>query len=246
MAARAARTASRSASRTASRTGEIEQLRARLQRLERSLTGREIETHPVLSGLVQLRAGGAYSVDGMALAMALLAGPSRAGEWCAVVGADDFGAEAAAELGINLDRTILVPEPRESWLEATAALIDVTTLVAVRPPARVPASVADKLAARLRTRGAALVALCDRGAEWPRAEVRLSTAGPQWSGAGRGEGHLRSRRLEVEVRRGAAPARRTSVWFPADDGEVRPARRAYAAVPELADEVPFGEAREAG
>ena len=192
-----------------------------MQRLERSFTGREIETHPALSGVVQLRAGGTYAVDGLTLAMALLAGPSRAGEWCAVVGADDFGVEAAAELGIVLDRTILVPEPRESWLEATAALIDVATLVVVRPTGRVPERVAEKLGARLRTRDAALVALCDRGIDWPRAEVRLATLAPQWSGVGRGEGHLHSRRLAVEVRRGAAPGRRTSLWFPAADGAVR-------------------------
>lgn len=192
-----------------------------MQRLERTFTGREIETHPALAGVVQLRAGATYAVDGLTLAMALLAGPSRAGEWCAVVGADDFGVEAAAELGIVLDRTILVPDPAESWLEATAALVDVATLVVVRPTGRVSERVAERLGARLRTRGAALIALCDRGVSWPRAEVRLAAAEPRWSGLGRGAGRLGSRRLEVEVRRGAAPARRTSLWFPASDGELR-------------------------
>ncbi|MEX0428380.1 hypothetical protein AB3X52_12185 [Nocardioides sp. DS6] len=217
---------------TAARTEEIERLRARMRGLERSLAGREIATHEALSGIVQLRAGGAYAVDGLSLAMALLAGPSRAGEWCAVVGVDDFGVEAAAELGINLDRTILVPRPRDSWLEATAALVDVVTLVAVRPPSRVPDRIAEKLGARLRTRGAALIAVGDRGQDWPRADARLSVAAPQWSGAGCGEGHLRARRLVVEVRRGAAPARRTSLWFPAADGALR------RAVPEpVADDV---------
>jgi len=193
--------------------------------LEKSLSGREIATHEALSGIVQLRAGASYAVDGLTLALALLAGPSRAGEWCAVVGVDDLGVEAAAELGINLDRTIVVPQPRESWLEATAALVDVATLVVVRPPARVPERVAEKLGARLRTRGAALVAVGD----WPRAEVRLTATEPRWSGVGRGEGHLRARRLVVEARRGAAPARRTSLWFPADDGALRRAAPPVAA-----------------
>lgn len=217
-----------------------------MQRLERAFTGREIETHPALAGVVRLRAGATYAVDGLTLAMALLAGPSQAGEWGAVVGAGDFGVEAAAELGIVLDRTILVPDPAESWLEATAALVDVATLVVVRPTGRVPERVAEKLGARLRTRGAALVALCDSGVSWPRAEVRLSVAEPRWSGVGRGAGHLRSRRLEVEVRRGAAPVRRTSLWFPDAVGELRAepprqARRTYAEPVEA-----LAEEREAG
>lgn len=204
--------------------------------LEKSLSGREIATHPALAGIVQLRAGGAYAVDGLTLAMALLAGPSQAGEWCAVVGVDDFGVEAAAELGINLDRTIVVPKPRESWLEATAALVDVATLVVVRPPARVPERVAEKLGARLRTRGSALVAVCGPGIDWPRAEVRLTAGEPRWSGVGRGEGHLRARRLVVEARRGAAPARRTSLWFPAEDGALRRAASPVAAAPAYVEE----------
>jgi hypothetical protein len=206
---------------TGVRTDEIERLRERMQRMQQAVTGREIETHEVLSGIVQLRAGGTYAVDTLTLAMVLLAGPSRAGEWCAVVGVDEFGVEAAAELGIVLDRTIVVPEPQGSWLEATAALVDVATLVVVRPPGRVPERVAEKLGARLRTRGAALVALTDQAAQWPRADVRLTTLDPRWSGLGRGEGHLRARRLVVEARRGAAPPRRTSLWFPAEDGSLR-------------------------
>jgi len=190
--------------------------------METSLAGREIPTHPALAEIVRLRAGGAYAVDGLALAMVLLAGPSRAGEWCAVVGVDDFGVEAAAELGVNLDRTIVVPDPQESWLEATAAFLDVVTLVVVRPSGPVPEPVAEKVGARLRTRGSALVALGDRGRTWPRAETRLTTVEPQWSGVGRGEGHLRARRVVIEARRGAAPARRTSLWFPAEDGSVLP------------------------
>ena len=56
------------------------------------------------------------------LALALMAGPSRAGSWCAVVGVTDFGVEAASALGVDLARTVVVPEPGEQWLEVTAAL----------------------------------------------------------------------------------------------------------------------------
>ena len=62
----------------------VARLRTRMARLQdgtSGLTARPLATHPALSGLVQLRAGASYSVDCAALALALLAGPSRAGEW---------------------------------------------------------------------------------------------------------------------------------------------------------------------
>jgi hypothetical protein len=202
----------------------VAQLRTRMARLEAGTTAPPLETHPALAGLVQLRAGAAYSVDSATLALALLAGPSRAGGWCGVVGVDDFGAEAAVALGVDLDRTVLVPDPGEQWLEVAAALVDVATVVVVRPPGRVGAAAAEKLAARLRKRGAALVSW----GEWPRCEVRLTTREPSWSGLGGGHGHLRSRRLVVEAQRGTAPPRRGALWFPAEDQTYRPVEPAPA------------------
>ncbi|MCB0908754.1 MAG: hypothetical protein H6529_13860 [Nocardioides sp.] len=180
-----------------------------------------LETHPALAGLVQLRAGGSYAVDSASLALALLAGPSAAGGWCAVVGIPDFGVEAARVLGVDLDRTVLVPDPGDRWLEVTAALADVVTVVLVRTQGRVPERVAERLGARLRKRSAALVAQERSAGDWPRAEVRLTTREPAWSGIGEGHGHLRARRLLVEARRGSAPPRRGALWFPAADQTYR-------------------------
>lgn len=187
--------------------------------MQAPVMGREIPTHPALSTIVQLRAGGAYAVDGAALAMALMAGPSAAGEWCAVIGLPDLGLEAASELGIALERLILVPEPGEAWLEATAALIDVTACVVVKPPVRVSERTAERLAARLRTRSAALLAIGD----WPRAEMRLRLTQPRWSGLGEGHGVLTTRQVVIEAQRGSAPITRAAVWFPAADGGLREA-----------------------
>lgn len=203
----------------------VADLRTRMARLEAGTTAPPLETHPALAGLVQLRAGAAYSVDSATLALALLAGPSRAGGWCGVVGVPDFGAEAAVALGVDLERTVLVPDAGEQWLEVTAALVDVATVVVVKPPGRVVASAAEKLAARLRKRGAALVAWGD----WPRCEVRLTTREPAWTGLGDGHGHLRARRLVVEAQRGTAPPRRGALWFPAEDQSYRPVEPASAA-----------------
>jgi hypothetical protein len=208
---------------------QIDRLRERISRLQGrpGEAARPLDTHPALAGIVQLRAGGTYQVapeyGGAGLALALLAGPSAVGGWGAVVGMPDFGAEAAAGLGVRLDRTVLVPDPGELWLEAVAALIDVVTVVVVRPPGRVSEAHAAKLAARLRTREACLVSL----GQWPRADARLHVETPRWSGAGRGEGHLRARHVTLAVQRGTAPPRRTDLWFPdtdlvlrADEGEV--------------------------
>ena len=195
----------------------IRQLRDRMARIQDGVPRMPLETHPALAGLVQLRAGGSYSVDSASLALALMAGPSAAGGWSAVVGVTDFGAEAASALGIDLSRTVLVPDPGEQWLEVTAALVDVATVVVVRPAGRVSEQVAEKLGARLRKRSAALVAWGD----WPRCEVRLTTKEPAWSGIGQGHGHLRARRLVVEAQRGSAPPRRGALWFPGEDASYR-------------------------
>lgn len=202
----------------------IAALRGRMARLEEgtsSLAARPLETHPALSGLVQLRAGGSYTVDSATLALALLAGPSRAGAWCGVVGVADFGAEAAAALGVDLDRTVLVPEPEGQWLEVAAALADVATLVVLRPPAgargRVAPTAAERLGARLRKRGSALVVW----GEWPRCEARLTTRASAWSGLEHGAGHLRTRRILIEVQRGSAPPRRGALWMPDERGRDR-------------------------
>ncbi|MGB0101995.1 MAG: hypothetical protein WBP61_17080 [Nocardioides sp.] len=224
---------------TPSTLDTIADLRGRMARLQDGVPRRELETHPALGGLVQLRAGGSYAVDGTSpgattLALGLLAGPSRAGGWCGVVGVDDFGAEAAAALGVDLDRTVLVPDPGDQWLEVTAALLDVVTVVLVRTRGRVADAVAEKLGARQRLRSSALVALERAPGDWPRCEVRLATREPAWSGVGEGHGHLRTRRIIVEARRGSAPPRRGALWFPAADQTYR---RAEALTPVAEAEV---------
>jgi len=192
---------------------DLAALRERVRRMEGAATPdlnrRPIGTHPDLAGVVELRSGGVYEVGGDArhgLLLTLLSGPSRTGAWCAVVGVPDLGVVAASEAGINLERTILVPDPGEAWLEVTAALLDVAGVVAVRPPGRVAEGIAAKMAARLRKRGSTLISL----GPWPRSEVRLS-GDLSWTGLGRGWGHLAACHRVVTVR-GAfgAPARPVS------------------------------------
>jgi hypothetical protein len=182
----------------------VRQLQDRIRGMQDGVPRVPVATPPALADLVQLRTGGAYEVDCATLALALLAAPSQAGSWAAVVGADDFGVEAAAEMGVDLSRTVLVPDPGEHWLEATAALVDVVTMVVLRPPVGITERTAGRISARLRKRSAVLVSW----GRWPGSEARLTVESSTWSGPGRGHGRLRSRELTVAVTRGSAPARR--------------------------------------
>lgn len=187
-----------------------------------------VRTHPALSGLLQLQTGGIYAVTSASVVALLMAGPSSEGAWSAIVGTGELGAEAMAMAGVVLDRVVVVPDPGEAWLEVVAALVDVLSVVVVKPPPTpggLAAKDAARLAARLRTRGAILIALGD----WPRCDVRLGLTEVEWHGIGRsaggpqgGHGHLRARQATVEATRGTAPARRQRVWLPAVDLECRP------------------------
>ncbi|MFN8016768.1 MAG: cytochrome c [Acidimicrobiales bacterium] len=154
-----------------------------------------------------------------------LAGPTtQAGSWVAVVGLADLGLLAAAELGVCLERALLVAEPEPArWAPTVAALLDAVDLVLVRPPGRLAPSVHRRLVARARERGAVLLQVggpVDAWGEQPDLAVR--TGRPRWEGVERGHGRLRARRVEVEVagRRAAVRTRRGALWLPGPDGRL--------------------------
>lgn len=194
----------------------ILELQSRIRGMqETTLDTRALPTVPALAPLLPggaLRAGSSYAVHRSSLlAMAMLAGPSAAGSWCAVVGIPSFGAEAAARLGIDLDRLVLVPDPGDQWLGVTAAMADVVTVVLTRSPGRVSPGDLSRLSARLRQRGAALVVLGD----WPQSEATLRVSGASWEGIGQGHGHLSARQVTVtsEIRGIGRPVS-VPLWLP--------------------------------
>lgn len=198
----------------------LEALRERMQSMQDGLPRLPVAMPAELSGLVQLRTGGAYRVDDPGLVLALLAAPSVAGGWSALIGVDDLGVEAAEEAGVDLRRTVLVPDPGPDWLEVTAALVDVVPVVVLRPPAGLPEAAltrtASRLSARLRKRAATLLVQ----GPWPGCEARLELAEQQWLGPDAGHGRLTERRVQVRVHRGSAPPRTARLWLPAADGRV--------------------------
>ncbi|MFC6355605.1 hypothetical protein [Luethyella okanaganae] len=212
-----ATTAPASARRRASASPDVRELQARIRGMQTSrLDARALPTLPAIAGVLPggaLRQGCSYSIDGsVTLAMAMLVAPSSNGAWCGVVGVPDFGAEAAARFGIDLERLALVPHPGEQWLAATAALVDVLTVVVVRPPRRASDAEAARLGARLRQRGAALVVLGD----WPQSEAKLSVSESEWTGLGSGHGYLTGREVTVTAtgRLGLDRPRSARLWLP--------------------------------
>jgi hypothetical protein len=181
---------------------------------------------PVLGPLEPLLPGGlrrgstvAVASAHTSLALAVLAGPSAAGSWAAVVGVPSLGLAAAAGYGVALERLVVVaPPPAQAWGTVVATLADAFDVVLVRC-ARPPRS-ADvrRLTARARERGSVLVVL----GEWEGADVRLSIAAADWVGLGEGDGHLRGRRVVVAAtgRRGAARPRQATLWLPSVSGAV--------------------------
>ncbi|MEV8371864.1 hypothetical protein AB0P21_03955 [Kribbella sp. NPDC056861] len=193
------------------------------QALDTATVDRALPTLPAISDLLSggvLRGGSVYSVRGStSLVMAMMAGPSAEGAWCGVVGMPSFGAEAARGLGVDLDRLVLVPDPERDWLSVVAALVDALTVVVVRPPGEVTPGEASRLSARLRTRGAMLIAV----GSWPGSEARLEVQSSTWVGLGEGEGYLTARQATVAVTgRGASVRpRQHQLWLPALDGTIR-------------------------
>ncbi len=199
-----------------STAAKVESLQARIRSMQATkLDSRLIPTHPAIAGLLPgggLKQGAVYSVERSAmLLMALLAAPSAAGSWCAVVGVPEFGVEAAQRFGIDLDRLVLVPHPGDDWLSVTAAIADVMGVVVTRPPKRATDSSIARLSARLRQRGATLLVL----GNWPQSEAMLSVSQSEWHGIGQGHGHLVAREVTVTVTsRMTGRPRSARLWLP--------------------------------
>jgi hypothetical protein len=202
---------------------------ASLQQRIRSMQATKLErgvlpTHPALAELLPgggLKQGSMYSVENSAmLLLALLAGPSAAGSWCGIVGMPEFGIEAAASFGIDLERLVLVPQPGDQWLAVTAAIADVLTVVVAKPPRQASEGNLARLGARLRERGSTLIVVGTHSA-WPQSEAMLSLSQSNWNGIGQGHGHLTARQVTVTVstRTGGRP-RSAQLWLPGPDGSV--------------------------
>jgi hypothetical protein len=206
-------------------------------------------TLPVSGPLAPLLPDGAlvrgrtYACRGVAatsLSLSLSVEAVAAGAWLVVVDLPWVGIEAAAELGVALERLVRVDGT--SWADTVAALVDGFELVVTRPPARATASVVRKVQTRVQAREAVLI-LVDAPAVTP-VDVALITTRPGWHGVADGHGRLEVRRIDVESSGRRIPRpRRTTLWLPGPTGTVStvvPSRRGHRDEPEPVrfDDVP--------
>jgi hypothetical protein len=182
---------------------------------------------PVLGGLTSLlpdglARGSTLAIEGQgatSLGLALAAGPSQAGSWTVAIGLPALGLQAAAELGVALARLVLVavPEPAR-WASAVATALDGFDVVLLRAPRRVRLADARRLQARARQRGPVLISLGQTGFE---PDLVLQAGAPRWQGMGAGCGHLRARRVEIQLGGRRARPSLHAIWLPDARGEVR-------------------------
>ncbi|WP_426624453.1 hypothetical protein ACPPVW_18170 [Leifsonia sp. McL0607] len=176
------------------------ELQARIRAMQGSrLEERRLPAQDAIAELLPggaLMTGAAYTVSGsMTLLQGMLAGVSAAGGWCAVVGMPDFGVEAAAAAGVDLDRLVLVPHPGKQWWPALSTLVEIMTAVAVRPSSRPASGDLARLTGKLRQHESVLLV----DGMWPGARASLTGAGGTVAGIGTGHGLLTSRQLAVDV-----------------------------------------------
>lgn len=183
---------------------------------------------PVFESLLPqgLQRGQTLAVEGRAavhsLALALIAGASQAGSWTAAVGMPCLGAGAAAEMGVALDRLLLVQTPAQQlWPTVVAALIDAFDLVVLDWPGA-SANFARRLANRARERRSTILAISSSTSAWREvADLRFSVTQSHWEGLEQGHGRLTSRLATVEMggRRSVRP-RQLSLLLPGASGKV--------------------------
>jgi hypothetical protein len=184
----------------------------------------------IIPGAVLVR-GQVVSLCGLAevsLALAMAAPSTQLGSWLVVVEHPDrfeVGAGAADELGVVVDRTVIVSLPADPALrfaDVVATLIEGFDVVIVSAELPLSPAAGRRLQARLRTRGGVVMVVGGSGCWQPDLVLRSAAVGPQggWQSL-HDEGRLRSRQIVVEVegrRQGATHRHR--LWLPGSDAGV--------------------------
>ncbi|GAB4666466.1 hypothetical protein [Mycobacterium avium] len=150
------------------------------------------------------------------LLLSMVAAVTAAGGNAAIVGQPDIGLLAAAEMGADLSRLAVIPDPGTDPVEVAAVLVDGMDLVVLGLGGRrVPPTRARAVVARARSKGCTLLVT---GGDWQGAPTRLAArvcgyeVTPAQSGKpAPGFGHISGVRLQVSGmcagRRVAAQAR---------------------------------------
>lgn len=185
---------------------------------------RRLEVGGPLAPLVDggLARGSTVTIEGIgATSMALaLAAELSPGRWCVVVGLRELAPVGALESGIDPARCAFVEvDDGDRVAEVIAALVVAIDVVVVDARLPVRPSEVRRLGARVRERGGVVVVVHPDGGHvgtsWT-GDVVMTVRSGTWSGPGRGDGHLRSRSMVVDVtgRGRAARSRRRELSLP--------------------------------
>jgi hypothetical protein len=135
------------------------------------------------------------------LSLSMVAAVTADGGHAAIVGQPDVGLLAAVEMGADLSRIAVIPEPGADPVEVAAVLMDGMDLVVLGLGGRsVPAGRARAVVARARQKGCTLLVT---GGDWQGASARLEArvCGYEITGAGRpGIGRISRVRLAMRAR----------------------------------------------
>lgn len=139
------------------------------------------------------------------LLLSMVAAVTASGGHAVIVGQPDVGLLAAVEMGADLSRLALIPDPGGDPVEVAAVLMDGMDLVALGLGGRsVPPTRARAVVARARQRGCTLLVT---DGDWPAASARLEAriCGYDLAGAGRdapvpGCGRISRVRLAMRAR----------------------------------------------
>jgi hypothetical protein len=182
-------------------------------------------TVPVHESLVELlpalRRGSIVACGGRAgvsLALALAAAPSREGAWVGVAGLPDVGVRAAADIGVALERLVMV-DGDPPWVDVLAAMIDGFDVVVIgQRVGRLGAGAVRRLQARAQTRGVVMLTV---GVPAFGADLQLTAEGSRWVGLGDGYGVASGRQVLIELggRRMPRP-RQAAMWLPDAGGRM--------------------------
>lgn len=171
--------------------------------------------------------GGEEGSGATSLALALLAKATTAGMWCSIVGPPDLGLVGAVELGVDLERLVVVAAPRLRAATAIGALVEGCDVVLLRLPLAMTRTEMLRLSARARQRRVLVVLLSDprsRAVAWPEApDITVQIRSSVFYGIESGSGRIAGRRVEIETmhRRSGGLQAPVALWLPAVTGELR-------------------------
>lgn len=153
--------------------------------------------------------------------MALAVAPSAEGAWIGVAGLPELGIRAAADMGVALERLVMVTgcdlQSGGAWVDVLAAMIDGFDVILVgRRVGRLASGAVRRLQARAQSRGVVMLTV---GVPALGADLRLTADDDQWVGLGNGHGVASGRRVLVEIGGRRMPrSQQATMWLPDANG----------------------------